>query len=327
VKRFSCAAVLLFALSTPAVGRPAFGIWQAQCSGNGTPVAQTSDFRLVRLENGAWAPLSTVKDVLRLWRSPDGRIFAVAYDPWRAVHVPEGGRPGTSWMSPDTFGSARFTSLDGVDVVTPDRIYRLDPGGALTDLGEPPVGGSGQPLHGRAPEILVSGRTIVVCTGTSHHPDDNVGGSCREARGAYLYRADFGDPLCCEAGEADFTDPFVCGDAVISAIQPWTPAPPRARTQVRALATGALLGRRDGAARQGSACLDGKRALLVGKRDIEIVSVPGLRRLWRERMKTDIGAVAVCGAAKAFVIPRGDPYPVRALDLAAPQTFGRPASR
>lgn len=99
--------------------------------------------------------------------------------------------------------------------------------------------------------------------------------------------------------------------------------PAHKTTQASALATGALLGRREGASRLGSTCLDGNRALLVGKRGIEIVSVPRLRRLWREKTTTEIQAVAVCGGTKARIIPEGYPFPVEEIDLTAPATFGK----
>jgi hypothetical protein len=92
----------------------------------------------------------------------------------------------------------------------------------------------------------------------------------------------------------------------------------------RIFATGRLLGRREGAALRGSTCLDGKRALLVDKRGIQIVSVPGLRRLWRQRRDSAIGAVAVChGGTRAMIVPTEKPDAVEELDLTGPAMFGK----
>jgi hypothetical protein len=319
-RRLLAVALLLLALRSPALGQPAFGIRDAECFDDGTLVGRTSDLRLATLRNDQWQPLSFGKGVLRLWRSPDGRIFAIASgdNSWLAVQVPKDSGPSTRWTVPTDFGAIRFTSLDGaVDVVTHDRLYRLDPGGTATAVGQTPLGGSGQPLRNRAPEILVSRGTTVVCTGTSEHEDDNVGGSCRESRGAYVYRVDFGEPLCCESEAPHFAAPFVCGEVVISTLGNWRPSSPRARTQARALATGALVGRATGAARRGSTCLDGQRALLVGRRDIRIVSVPGLRTIRRHKTVDEIGAVAVCGGMRAIVVPQNRPDSVQAFDVTA----------
>jgi hypothetical protein len=318
VNRFLAAAVTLqLAFRAIALGQPASDVVQAQCFADGAVVARTSDFQLAFLRNERWQPPSPRQDAFRLWRSPDGRIFALALEgtSWVVVQILEASGPGPRWAVPGADGADRFASLKGIDVVTQDRVYRLDPGGKVTELGPTPIGGSGQPLHGRSPEIIGSPGLAVVCTGTSHHLDDYVGGSCREARGAYAYLVDFGEPLCCDDDEPDFTAPFVCGDAVISALRKRAPPPAHDSTQARALATGALLARRPGAARLGSTCLDGKRALLVGKREIQVVSVPSMRTLWRQKIATKIGAVAVCGGTRAFVIPKGTPYPVQSFDL------------
>jgi hypothetical protein len=321
-------AVLLLLLPATASGQAAFEVYKLQCFNDGTLIGVSSELRLVTLRGGRWQPLSLdATGVLRLWRSPDDRIFAVADgQPWAAVEVPHTAEPGTRWEVPSDMGVMRFASMNGIDVVTPDRISRLDPGGKLADLGETPVGGSGQRASLRAPEILVAKGMSVVCTGSSDHHDDSVGGSCQERNGKYLYRADFGDALCCLSEAGHFTNPFVCGDLVISSLRDARYVPARETTQARALATGALLGRKEGAARLGSTCLDGNRALLVGKRDVQIVSVPRLRRLWRRKTAGNIGAVAVCGGTKAAIILEGHPYPVEELDLTAPQTSGKDAA-
>ncbi len=156
------------------------------------------------------------------------------------------------------------------------------------------------------------------------HHDDSVGGSCRDEKGAYLYSVAFGEPLCCTGGEASFATPFVCGDVVVSAIRQWSPTAWHNGTQARSLTTGRLLGRREGAALRGSTCLDGKRALLVDKRGIQIVSVPRLRQLWREKHNSAIGAVAVCqGGTRAMIVPMGNPVGVEELDLTGPAMFGK----
>lgn len=221
-------AIVLLLLPATVSGQEASQIYQLQCFDDGTLIAKSSDLRLVALKEGRWQPLSLVaEDVLRLWRSPDDRLFAVAHgQPWAAVEVPHTAGRGTRWEVPSGIGFMRFTSLNGVDVVTPDRIFRLDPGGKLTDLGETPVGGSGQWASRRAPEVLVAKGMSVVCTGTSEHPDNYVGGSCQEGKGTYVYRVDFGDGLCCESDAAHFTSPFICGDVVISALRDEREAPP-----------------------------------------------------------------------------------------------------
>jgi len=322
-------AVLLLLLPATVSGQAAFDVYEMQCFNDGTLIGVSSDLRLVTLRGGRWQPLPLdATGVLRLWRSPDDRIFAVADgQPWAAVEVPHTAGPGTRWEVPSGIGFMRFASLDGIDVVTPDRISRLDPGGKLTDLGETPVGGSRQRASLRAPEILVAKGMSVVCTGSSDHHDDSVGGSCQERSGTYLYRVDFGDALCCESEAGHFTNPFVCGDVVISSLRDARHVPARETTQARAVANGALLGRREGAARLGSTCLDGNRALLVGKRDVQIVSVPRLRTLWRQKTAGKIGAVAVCGGSKVALTLEGHPYPVDEIDLTAPLVSGKDAAR
>ncbi len=320
------AAVLLLVLGTTAHGEPGFDIVDLTCFNDGKLVGRTSDLGLAMVSKSGWQRLSLAKGVLRLWRSPDARIFAIALggDPWSAVEVPHDVGPSQRWTVPANIGHINFTSLDGPDVVTPDRVYRLDPGGKVTDLGETPAGAYGQKSPSRAPEILVSSGTTVVCTGTWMHHDDSVGGSCRDGKGTYAYEVSFGEPLCCTEGEASFATPFICGDVVVSAIRQWSPATTRNRTQSRSLTTGRLLGRMEGAALRGSTCLDGKRALLVGKRDIQIVSVPRLRRLWRQKQDSAIGAVAVCnGGTRAMIVPTGNPDAVKELDLTGPETFGK----
>ena len=316
-------AIPLLVLPTTVFGGPKLEIVDVTCFDNGTLVGHTLDLGLVVLKEGHWQPLAVEQSLLPLWRSPDGRVFDITLggDPWSVVELTRDSGAGTHWKVPTSVGAMRFTSLNGVDVVTPNRIYRLDPGGGLTDLGETPLGGSGRRSSTRAPEILVTKGMTVVCTGTSEHPDDNVGGSCQDRNGTYVYRVDFGEPLCCGSGVAHFTAPFVCGDAVISALRNEMHHPGPETTQARALTTGELLGRRPGAARLGSTCLDGRRALLVGKRDIQIVSVPGLRRLWRERTPTDVQAIAVCGGTKAAVILKGNPLPFAKFDLTASATL------
>lgn len=212
----------------------------------------------------------------------------------------------------------------------------LYPGGAQADgssslkvvsrrrsRSQTPIGGSGRPLP-RAPEILSAQGTTVVCTETWVHHDDSVGGSCQERSGAYVYLVDFGRPGCCTDGVDSFTAPFLCGDVVISAIRDQRLTTAHNRTEAHALATGALLGRMEPAARQGSGCLDGKRALLVGRPDIQTVSVPRLRRLWRTKTSSDIQAVAVChGGTRAMILPKGSAHPFMEFDLTAPATFGK----
>ena len=325
-RRLLSAAVLLLVLGATAHGEPGFDIVDLTCFNDGKLVALTSDLELAMVSKNGWQQLSLAKSVLRLWRSPDGRVFAIGLggDRWSAVEVPHDLGPSQHWTVPANSGSISFTSLDGPDVVTPDRIYRLDPGGKLTDLGETPVGANGERSLFRAPEILVSPQATVVCTGTRMRHDDSVGGSCRDGKGAYYYSVSFGEPLCCTGGEASFATPFVCGDVVVSAIRQWSPTASRNRTQARSLTTGRLLGRREGAALRGSTCLDGKRALLVDKRGIQIVSVPGLRRLWREKHDSAIGAVAVChGGTRAMLVPTGNPDAVEELDLTGPAMFGK----
>ena len=137
--------------------------------------------------------------------------------------------------------------------------------------------------------------------------DDFVWGNCRELRGTYSYGVDFGEGLCCNEGEGSFATPFVCGDVVVSAIRQWSRSAPHNKTQARSLTTGRLLGRRDGAALRGSTCVDGKRALLVGKRDIQIVSVPLLHRLWQQKQDSEIGAVAVSARHQGRNCSDGEP--------------------
>ena len=316
------------AFGEPAFGEPAFEPFSLQCFDDGTLVNETSRLGLSTWKGGRWQALSPDGGILRLWRSPDDRIFAIDKgDKSFVIEVPHGARPQTRWKLPSDSGWLRFTSLDGPDVVTPDRIYRLDPGGKVTDLGETPAGAYGQRSPSRAPEILVSPQATVVCTGTWMHHDDSVGGSCRDGKGAYAYEVSFGEPLCCTGGEASFATPFICGDVVVSAIRQWPPATTRNRTQARSLATGRLIGRRDGAALRGSTCIDGKRALLVGKRGIQIVGVPSLRQLWREKHDSAIGAVAVCHrGTRAMIVPMGNPVGVEELDLTGPAMFGKEKS-
>ncbi len=319
------ATVALLVLGAKAHGEPPVDIYELTCFDDGKLVGRPSDSGLVVRKQSGWQRLPLEKDVLRLWRSPDARIFAIDLGgkPWSAVEVPHDSGPIQRWTVPADNGSISFTWLDGPDVVTADHIYRLDPGGKVTELGETPAGAHGERSL-RAPEILVSQGTTVVCTGKRMRHDDFVWGNCRELGGTYSYAVDFGDGLCCNEGEGSFATPFVCGDFVVSAIRQWSRTASHNRTQARSLTTGRLLGRRDGAALRGSTCVDGKRALLVGKRDVQIVSVPLLHRLWQQKQDSEIGAVAVCqGGTRAVIVPRGNPDAVKELDLTGPATFGK----
>jgi hypothetical protein len=188
IRRSLWAAVLLLALGAKAHGESGFDIVDLECFNDGKLVGRTSDLGLAMVGKNGWQRLSLAKGVLRLWRSPDARVFAIALggDRWSAVEVPHDLGPGQRWRVPADIGHISFTSLDGPDVVTADRIYRLDPGGKVTDLGETPAGANGERSLFRAPEILVSPQTTVVCTGTWIHHDDSVGGSCRDGRGTYI---------------------------------------------------------------------------------------------------------------------------------------------
>ena len=316
IRTLATVALVMIVQSRPHA-EPKLRLLDIDCLTDGTLVGRNEDLRAVISRESGWQPLALPGRVSAPWRSPSGRVFVVEGDnPTTIAELLGGSGTVPRWVLPRAEGRhLRFASLDGIDVVTADRVYRLDPAGKFTMLGETPIGGSRRPLP-RAPELLAANGTTVVCTGTWVHHDDSVGGSCREANGAYTYLVDFGEPFCCTDDVDSFTAPFVCGDAVISAV--------RDKTQARALATGALLGRTAGAARQGSTCLDGKRALLVGKRDIQIVSVPRLRRLWREKDSTEIQSVAVChGGTRAIILRKGMAYPVEEFDLASPAAFGK----
>lgn len=118
---------------------------------------------------------------------------------------------------------------------------------------------------------------------------------------SYQYLVDFGDPDA--LAQSHFVAPFACGEAIVSVR--------RGVTQARDLATGALLGRIAGAARAGSGCLDGRRAVLVGKNDIRVVDVPHLRRVWRKALAGLIETAAVCGAKVAAMLEKqSDPVMV-----------------
>jgi hypothetical protein len=277
-------------------------IYELSCFSDQSIVAMTNRGRLLIRSGSNWQPAPLAADAMRLWRSPDDRLFVVDWNSI-AMDISHGARSATRWQLPRESATPRFAFLDGVVAVTPERIFRLDPGSKATDIGETP-GGPGGLRPNRPPVLIGDNGRLIACYGTSVREDDDVQGECRApALHSYQYLVDFGDPSGAIGESSHFVAPFACGEAVVSVR--------RGLTQARDLTTGVLLGRVAGAARTGSGCLDGQRAVLIGKSDIRVVDVPHLRRVWRNALAGSIVTAAVCGAKVAAILEKqSDPVMV-----------------
>ncbi len=162
----------------------------------------------------------------------------------------------------------------------------------MIDVGPTPLDAEGT-RRAQAPHLIGDQEHLVVCFGTSEREDDDREGECRASSpNKYHYPVDFGDPVIALQAAA-FATPFVCGNAVVSVRH--------SATQARDLLTGALLGHMTGAARLGSSCLDPGRAVIIGKKEVWIVGLPGLRRLWHRSIGRQIKTASLCGNRLAMI--------------------------
>ncbi len=266
-------------------------MYEVSCFADQSIVGATDRGHLVIRNGSTWQRSSLTALPLRLWHSPDDRIFIAEPGP-NIIELPHGTRSAARWALPPDSAIPLLTFLDGVVAVTPERIFRLDPGGKITDIGETPADAWARRAH-RAPVLIGAAGRLVTCYGTSFREEDDMQGECAAPPpNSYHYLADFGGPEALAQGQ--LVAPFACGVSIISVR--------RGVTQARDLATGARLGHTAGAARKGSGCLDRERAVLIGKRDIRIVDVPRLRTLWRRTLDGPIATAAVCGTKLATIL-------------------------
>ena len=170
----------------------------------------------------------------------------------------------------------------------------------MIDIGPTPLDAEGA-RRVQAPHLIGDQEHLVVCFGTSVREAENREGECHASSpNRYDYPVDFGDPVVALQASA-FAAPFVCGGVVVSVR--------RGATQARDLVTGALLGHMNGAARHGSGCLDRGRVLIVGKTEISIAGLPGLRRQWHHSIGREIETASICGNGLA-IIPEGQSQPL-----------------
>lgn len=293
---------LLWALSGQASEDEA-RIVQISCFDDQTVIGVTRDHRVVVREGSAWRGLSVDGD--RLWHSPDDRMFVIGLGPF----VEELGHgPGASvrWNLPSDVVFPRLAFVDGIVAVTRDELFRLEPGGKLVRIGTTPLAPDGVP---RVPIVINDRGKLIACFQTSHREADAAQGAClAPPPNDYEYLVDFGDFGALK--QHRFATPFACGSAIISVHE--------AETWSRDLKTGKPVGKIHGGALESSGCIAGNRAVLVGEKDVQIVEVPSLHRLWRRNLHSRIDSATICGGRLAF-IPSGR-SDVSFIDLA-------PASR
>lgn len=268
----------------------------------------SENFRIIVFDGSRWVTSGISQSADELWRNPDGRLVAWTTKPGVFDILP-GGKI-TQWRLPNTASHPRFASVDGLVAVTSERLYRLEGGGVVKDIGPTPA--SLSPFtHFRGPVLLRSDDGPIACFGTSVSEADDTRGHCvRHGPHGYHYAADFGDPGAVLGDVANVTPPFACGDVVISTR--------KGATQTRRLGDGRLVARTNTFARRGSACLPDGHALLVGKREVVVFDLPGLHRRWRRDLKATIKSAVVCGGKIAVLLDRNS-VPMM-IDL--PASFG-----
>lgn len=275
------------------------------CLGESSIVGISEMFRIIAFDGSRWADFGISQSASELWRGPDGRLVAWTTKPDVFDIAPAA--KSTHWRLPETASHPRFASLDGLVAATSKRLYRLDDGGVIKDLGPTPP--SLSPFtHFRGPVILRSEQGLIACFGTSVSEADDTRGHCvRHGPLGYHYEADFGDPGAALGDAATGTFPFACGDVVISAL--------KRATQARRLADGSLVARTNTFARRGSACLPSGQALIVSKREVGVFDLPQLHRVWRRNLNATIKSAVVCGGKIAILLEK-NPAPMM-VDLPA----------
>ncbi len=280
----SIVAGLLWVLSGQASAREA-RIVQISCFDDQTIVGVTSAHRVVIREGSAWRALPTEGD--RLWHSPDDRLFVIGSGPF-VEELAHGRSAPVRWNLPSALALPRLAFVDGVVAVTQDRLFRLEPGGKPVAIGITPLAPDG---IARIPAIIDDRGRLISCFQTSYREADAAQGEClAPPPNGYEYLVDFGDLGALE--KRRFATPFACGDAIISVHQ--------GVTRSRDLATGRPLAKVAGGALEGSRCVAGNRAVLLGEKNIQIVEAPGLRRLWRKDLHGPIDSATICGERLAF---------------------------
>jgi hypothetical protein len=282
---FAIAIALGAALSGLMVGSETI-IAQMSCLGDQTVVALTSTQHVVVQDGSAWRSLSVDGD--RLWASPDGRVFVIGTGPF-VQEVTPGRKAPTRWSLPAAVGLPRLTFVQGVVAVTDQKMFRLDQGGKVTEIGTAPIPPD---QIARTPLVISAPGRLVACYETSFREGDAAQGAClAPPPRAYEYLVDFGGLPA--LGQRRNAAPFLCGGAIVSVHS--------GLTQARDLVTGKRVGGISGEAVVGSGCLAGSRAVLVGKNDVRIALLPSLRSSWHKAVRGPIGAAAICGSRLAFV--------------------------
>ena len=295
----SIVAGLLSVLSGPASVREA-RIVQISCFDDQTIVGVTSAHRVVIREGAAWRTLPI--DGARVWHSPDDRVFVVGGGPF-VEELGHGRSASMRWDLPSALALPRLAFIDGVVAVTQDQMFRLDPGGKPVRIGTTPLAPDG---IARIPAIINDGGRLIACFQTSYREADAAKGAClAPSPNDYEYLVDFGDVGALEKHR--FATPFACGGAIISVHQ--------GATRSRDLATGRPVAKVDGGVLEGSGCIASNRAVLVGEKDVRLVEVPGLRRLWRKDLPGRIESATICGGRLAFIPSGGSD--VSFVDLSA----------
>jgi hypothetical protein len=298
----SIVAGLLWVLSGQASAREA-RIVQISCFDDQTIVGVTSAHHVVIREGSVWRALPTEGD--RLWHSPDDRMFVIGSGPFVEELAHGHAAAPVRWNLPSALALPRLAFVDGVVAVTQDHLFRLEPGGKPVGIGSTPTAPDG---IARIPAIIDDRGRLIACFQTSYREADAAQGEClAPTPHGYEYLVDFGDFGALE--KRRFATPFVCGDAIISVHQ--------GVTRSRDLATGRPVAKVAGGALEGSRCIAGNRAVLLGEKNIRIVEAPGLRRLWRKDLQGPIDTATICGERLAFISTgRSD---VSFVDLAGPR--------
>jgi len=270
------------------------------CLGGKTIVGLSEDAHLIRFDGTAWQKSALTEKMSRLWRVPDGRMFAS--DRGLVVELQEPDRVATRWSLRED-GPLRVVMLKHqMYAASVKALYRLDPAGTVTFEGVTPLDPQGPRPH-TPPVLLDSELGTIICTGSSATEATPIRGHCSGPNGhRYSYPAEFGlVPWPDEEGKG--TEPFICSDVVISARTHGT--------QARQVSDGLQVGRAALYAQRGSRCLSNGRVFLVGRREVGVFQLPGLRSLWRRPLggRGKVRDVALCGG-KVAVLTSPSPAPV-----------------
>lgn len=268
-------------------------LWPVEiaCLGERTVVGLSEDSHLIHYDGTKWHQSALAERTSAFWRAPDGRLFT-----WTWGEVAELREPtsvATRWRLPQE-GPVRVLMLkNDLFAASVRGLRKLEPAGAVTFEGVTPL----NPLaeRPRTPPVLLDGDPgMIICTGSSATEATRIRGHCLGPPGRrYSYRAEFG--LLPWPDEGHGTDPFLCGDVVISAR--------KQGTQARRASDGIQVGRAGVYALPGSQCLSDQRVFLAGRREVGVFQLPGLHPVWRRPLKGQIRDVALCGGAVAVLSP------------------------